>query len=94
MKEMGLKCRTVKKFAVTTDSKHKEPAAPNLPDRQFAAPAPNTVRVSDITCLKVGKKWRYLTVFIDLFSRIVAGWNLSESLERYSAMRVPLTRQF
>jgi transposase InsO family protein len=25
MKEMGLKCRTIKKFVVTTDSKHKEP---------------------------------------------------------------------
>ena len=31
-------------------------------------------------------KWHYLTVFIDLFSRIVVGWDLSESLERYSAM--------
>ena len=77
---MGLKCRTVKKFAVTTDSKHKEPAAPNLPDRQFAAPAPNTVRVSDITCLKIGKKWRYLTVFIDLFSRIAAQAGTSVNL--------------
>ena len=50
-------------------------------------PTPDTVWVSDITYLKVGKKWHYLTVFIDLFSRIVVGWDLSESLERYSAMR-------
>ena len=27
MKEMGLKCRTVKKFVVTTDSKHNKPVA-------------------------------------------------------------------
>ncbi len=87
MKEMGLKCRTVKKFVVTTDSKHKEPVSPNLLDRQFTVPAPDTVWVSDITYLKVGRKWHYLTVFIDLFSRIIVGWDLSESLERYSAMR-------
>ncbi len=87
MKKMGLKCGTVKRFAVTTDSKHKEPVAPNLLDRQFNVPTPDTVWVTDITYLKVGRKWHYLTVFIDLFSRIVVGWDLSESLERYSAMR-------
>jgi len=87
MKEMGLKCQAVKKFVVTTDSKHKEPVAPNLLDRQFEVPTPDTVWVSDITYLLVGKKWHYLTVFIDLFSRIVVGWDLSESLERFSAMR-------
>jgi len=87
MKKMGLRCRTVKKFVVTTDSKHKKPVAPNLLDRQFAVPTPNTIWVTDITYLKVGRKWHYLTVFIDLFSRIVVGWDLSGSLERYSAMR-------
>jgi putative transposase len=87
MKDMGLKCRSVKKFVVTTDSKHQEPVSPNLLDRQFTVPTPDTVWVSDITYLRVGRKWHYLTVFIDLFSRIVVGWDLSESLERYSAMR-------
>ena len=31
--------------------------------------------------------WHYLTVFIDLFSRIIVGWDLSDSLERYSVIR-------
>ena len=87
MKEMGLKCRTVRKFVVTTDSKHKKPVSPNLLDRQFTVSTPNTVWVTDITYLKVGRKWHYLTVFIDLFSRIIVSWDLSGSLERYSAMR-------
>jgi len=87
MKEMGLRCGTVRKFVVTTDSKHNEPVAPNLLDRQFTVPTPDTVYVSDITYLKVGRKWHYLTVFIDLFSRMVVGWDLSESLERFSAIR-------
>ncbi len=87
MKDMGLKCQSVKKFVVTTDSKHREPVASNLLDRKFKVPTPDTVYVTDITYLKVGSKWHYLTVFIDLFSRIVVGWDLSESLERHSAIR-------
>ena len=87
MKEMGLKCRYVKKFAITTDSKHGKLVAPNLLDRQFTVLTPDTTYVTDITYLKVGVKWHYLTVFIDLFSRIVVGWDLSDSLERHSAIR-------
>lgn len=87
MCEMGVKCRTVRKFVVTTDSKHNEPIAPNLLARNFRVSAPNRVWVTDITYLKVGRRWCYLTVFIDLFSRIVVGWDLSVSLERHSAIR-------
>jgi len=86
MREMGLKCRTVRKFAVTTDSKHSEPVAPNLLDRQFSVSSPNQVWVTDITYLRIGGKWHYLTVFIDLFSRNVVGWDLSASLKRTSAI--------
>ena len=87
MKEMGLKCKTVKKFVVTTDSKHNEPVAPNLLNRQFSVSTPDTVYVSDITYVKIGRRWHYLTIFIDLFSRFVVGWDLSDSLERFSAIR-------
>lgn len=87
MRKMGLKCRTTKKFVVTTVSKHDKPVAPNLLNRNFTVCAPNIAWVSDITYLKVGRKWHYLTVFIDLFSRIVVGWDLSDSLERHSVIR-------
>lgn len=87
MKEMGLKCRTVKKFVVTTDSKHNKPVAPNLLDRQFTVPVPDMAYVTDITHLKVGRKWHYLTVLMDLFSQLVVSWDLSDSLERYSSIR-------
>ncbi len=87
MKAMGLQCKTTRKFVVTTDSSHKEPVAPNLLDRRFSAYKPNTAWVTDITYIKVGKKWFYLTVFIDLFSRIIVGWDLSASLDRSSVIR-------
>ena len=87
MRDMGLRCRSVKKFIATTDSKHNKPVAANILDRNFSASEPNTAWVSDITYLKVGRKWHYLTVLIDLFSRKVVGWDLSDSLERYSTIR-------
>lgn len=64
---------TAKKFVVTTDSKHNEPVAPNLLERRFNTSSQNQVLVSDIRWLKVGSKWCYLTVFLDLFSQIVVG---------------------
>lgn len=88
MKEMGLKCKTTRKLVVTTDSKHKQPVAPNLLDRKISTSAPNTAWVSDITYIKVGSKWHYLTVFINLFSRAIVGWDISDSLESKSAIYV------
>ncbi len=84
---MGFQCKTVRKFVVTTDSFHKETAAPNLLNRPFSVSRPNAVLATDITCIKVGRKWFYLTVFIGLFSRIVVRWDLSDSLERSSVIR-------
>lgn len=86
MRSMGLRSRTTRKFVVTTDSRHAELVAANLLNREFSVSKPDTVWVSDITYLKVGRKWHYLTVFIDLHSRMVVGWDLSASLERTSIL--------
>jgi len=37
------------------------------------------VWVGDITYLRVGKKWRYLAVVMDLFSRRIIGWSLGKN---------------
>lgn len=87
MKVMGQNCKSLKKYVVTTDSKHSYPVAKNLLNREFGVKAPNMVWVTDITYLKIGRSWHYLTVFIDLYSRCVVGWGLSRSLERHSVIR-------
>ncbi|MDM8538914.1 IS3 family transposase, partial [Desulfobacterales bacterium HSG17] len=46
MRDMGLKCKTVKKFVVTTDSKHKEPVASNHLNRQFETKIPDAIWVT------------------------------------------------
>lgn len=80
MQSMGLRCKTQRKFVPTTDSNHDKPVAGNVLNRKFSAKAPGKVLVGDITYIRVASHWVYLSVFIDLFSRKVVGWDLSPSL--------------
>jgi putative transposase len=58
----------------------------NLLDRRFTMPTPNRGWVTDITYVWTLKGWLYLAVILDLFSRRVIGWSLSERLERGIAL--------
>ena len=58
----------------TTDSRHSLPVAPNLLQRQFAAPGPNRLWLAELTYIRTGEGWLYLAVVLDLFSRKVVGW--------------------
>ena len=80
MERQGLRFKPKRRFRITTDSKHAFPVAPNLLNRNFTVTAPNQVWVTDITYLPSRSGWLYLTVFIDLFSRLVIGWAVSTSL--------------
>jgi len=80
MRQTGLRSKVRRKYRVTTDSKHHFPVAPNLLERNFTTKAPDKAWVSDITYLGTRTGWLYLTVIIDLFSRLVVGWALSSSL--------------
>jgi putative transposase len=80
MKEMGLRSIYRRKYRTTTDSKHSHPVAKNLLKRDFTTDGPDKAWVSDITYIATARGWLYLTVFIDLFSRMVVGWALSSSL--------------
>jgi putative transposase len=82
MRRQDLRSKVCRKFRVTTtDSEHDCPVAPNIVNREFSAESPNRVWVSDITYLPCRSGWLYLTVVIDLFSRLVVGWSLSTSLK-------------
>jgi putative transposase len=81
MQRHGIKARGKRKFVVTTDSRHDLPIAPNLLARDFSPKAPNQVWSSDITYIATDEGWLYLTGVIDLFSRSVVGWCLSEHMQ-------------
>jgi len=80
MKQHKIRAVHAKKFVVTTDSKHNYPIAENKLDREFSADAPGGKWVSDITYIRTGKGWLYLTTVIDLFDRKVIGWSQSSDM--------------
>ena len=81
MREMGLNSRVSKKFTpITTVSDPSKVPAPNILDQIFTADAPNQKWATDITYLPTKSGWVYLAVVLDLFSRKVVGWSISESL--------------
>ena len=54
--------------------------APNLLDREFEASAPNQRWVADFTYIWTSEGWLYFAVVLDLFSRRVVGWSMSEEM--------------
>ena len=81
MREAGRASKMRRRFRVeTTDSNHALPIAPNRLRQDFTAAAPNQVWVSDITYIPTDEGWLYLASTMDLFSRKIVGWSMSESL--------------
>jgi putative transposase len=64
----------------TTDSKHNNPIAPNHLLSLGAPTRPNQVWVTDITYIETTTGWIYLSATLDLFTRKIIAWQLSESL--------------
>jgi putative transposase len=75
------------KYKVTTDSDHHSNIAPNLLDRNFHADQPNMKWAGDITYIWTAEGWLYLAVMIDLHSRRVMGWAVSNRLKRDLALQ-------
>ena len=96
MRELGLEGRRKRRFRATTDSKHSFPVAPNLLMRDFDIDAPNTAWVTDITYIATLEGWLYLAVILDLFSRRVVGYAMSDRIDRalvLEALREALVRR-
>jgi transposase InsO family protein len=87
MAENGIKAVRTRKYKSTTDSNHSFAVAPNLLDRDFSADAPNRKWVGDISYIWTAEGWLYLAVVLDLYSRRVIGWAVSDRLKRDLAIR-------
>lgn len=87
MKENGIFAVRTKKYKRTTDSNHTFNVAPNLLDQDFSATGPNQKWAGDISYIWTGEGWLYLAVIIDLYSRRVIGWAVSDRMKRDLAIR-------
>jgi transposase InsO family protein len=80
MKENDLKPKMLRRYKTTTKSKHKRLVFPNLLNQNFSASYPNQVWTSDITYIWTGEGWLYLGVVLDVYSRMIVGWSMSNRL--------------
>lgn len=87
MRENGIKAIRTRQYKVTTDSNHSFDIAPNLLNGDFSADGPNQKWAGDISYLWTAEGWLYLAVIIDLCSRRVIGWAVSNRLKRDLAIR-------
>ena len=81
MKAHAIQAKAPKRFIRTTDSNHKLPVAQNLLDREFDPSGPNERWSADITYIPTREGWLYLAVVEDLFSRMIVGWSMDETME-------------
>jgi len=81
MGDLGLSgVRRGKAYKVTTRSDGRQHRPDDLVDRDFTATAPNRLWVADLTYVKTHAGWVYAAFIIDVFSRMIVGWQLSNSL--------------
>ena len=77
MREAGLRARAIKHYR-NSAALHRY--FMNIPNRRLVLPKPKQLNqhwVAGLTYLKVGKQWRYLATVMDLYSRRIIGWSLS-----------------
>ena len=81
MRELGIKAQYVKPYTVTTIDSDFSEELENILDEQFNPAEPDAVWCSDITYIWTFAGFVYLTSIMDLYSRKIIAWVLSDTLE-------------
>lgn len=96
MRRAGIECKQRRRYKNTTDSNHKIPVASNKLNREFKVSMPDKAWVADITYLWTKEGWLYLAAVLDLFSRRVIGWSISNHMREElveDALQMALSRR-
>ncbi len=81
LKRQNLRPVYKRPYRVTTDSAHHKPVASNVLDRRFDGWEINQAWVGDITYIATGEGWLYLACVMDLSSRRIVGWSMSNRIK-------------
>lgn len=79
MQAQGLRARP-RRRGLPKDNGERSVIAGNVLDRQFTADRPNQKWVADFTYIWTAEGWLYVAAVIDLFSRRVVGWSMSDTM--------------
>ncbi len=80
MRLRGLKAKQSRRFRTTTKPNKAHSAAPNLLRRDFETSRPNQKWLADITYIPTQEGWLYLAAVLDLYSRRIVGWAMSDRM--------------
>lgn len=81
MREMGIRAQWVKPWIATTIDSNFSKELRNILDEQFNPSRPNAVWCTDITYIWTDDGFVYLTSIMDLYSRKIIAWSLTDSME-------------
>jgi putative transposase len=81
-KQLGLRCKQVRKFKATTNSNHHLPVAENLLNQNFETSRPNQTWVTDITYVETGEGWLYLAGVKDLHTCELVGYAMGNRMTK------------
>jgi len=81
MRELGIKAQYIKPYTITTKDSDFSSKLENILDEQFNPSVPNTVWCTDITYIWTNAGFVYLTSIMDLYSRRIIAWTLTETLQ-------------
>ena len=76
----GIEATRRRRFIVTTRSRRSQGSTPDLVHRGFTVSAPNRVWVGDVTHVATREGWLYVAILLDLYSRRVVGWAMSDRI--------------
>ena len=77
MNVVDIKSKMARKFVITTNSKNTMQPAHDLLKRKFTVEKNNEAWVSDTTFIHTREGVLYLATLLDLFSRQIIGWSMS-----------------
>ena len=80
MRKLGLVVKQRVAYKVTTKRELTHAVAPNRVNMNFNPTRPNQFWAGDITYLKTGEGWMYLSIVMDLYSRRIIGWAISSRM--------------
>lgn len=86
MKELGLRSKRAKRFRHTTEADATHTPSPNLLDRNFTKSTPHEAWCGDITFIWTEEGWVYLALLIDLCTRSIVGWAVSDRCDTELAL--------
>lgn len=81
MRQMGIRAQWSRPWTVTTKDSDFRTELQNILDEQFHPDRLNAVWCSDITYIWTADGFVYLASVMDLFSRKIIAWTLSETME-------------